>query len=184
MITKSYQDTVINIQGYNLIHRDRTGGQHGGVCIYIKDLINCESINDLNNDQFDVLWINLHMSRLPRAFNNLVIGTVYHPSSTDGPPMLDYLSSFLSTFESCFPSCGLIILGDFNRLSISRLIHHYNLHQLINFPMKRQNVPFGLSDHMCVVLKPKERSLLPKLQKIITKKGTCDQAFILHFIRT
>jgi hypothetical protein len=53
---------------------------HGGVCIiYIKDLIIYESINDLNNDQFEVLWINSRMSRLPRGFNNLVIGTVYHP---------------------------------------------------------------------------------------------------------
>jgi exonuclease III len=124
-------DTVIDIQGYNLIRRDRKNGQHGGVCIYIKDLTNYERINDLNNDHFEALWINLRMPRLPRGFNNLVIGTVYHPPSTNGPAMLDYLSSCLSSLESRFPNCGLIILGDFNRLSISRLIHSYNLCQLV-----------------------------------------------------
>jgi hypothetical protein len=30
-------DNIINIQGYNLIRRDRVEGTHGGVCVYIKD---------------------------------------------------------------------------------------------------------------------------------------------------
>ena len=55
-------DTVIDIQGYNLIRRDRKNGQHGGVGIYIKDLINYERINDLNNDHFEALWINFACS--------------------------------------------------------------------------------------------------------------------------
>jgi hypothetical protein len=73
---------------------------------------------------------------LPWGFRNLVIGTVYHPPSTDAPAMLDYLSSCLSALESRFCNCGFIILGDFNRLNISRarLKYNYNLHQLINFP--------------------------------------------------
>ncbi len=160
-------DTVIDIQGYNLIRRDRKNGQHGGVCIYIKDLTKYERINDLNNDHFEALWINLRMPRLPRGFNNLVIGTVYHPPSANGPAMLDYLSSCLSSLESRFPNCGLIILGDFNRLSISRLIHNYNLCQLVKFPTRGRSIldlvltnlhdfydqplryaPFGLSDHV------------------------------------
>jgi hypothetical protein len=32
-------DNVVDIQGYNLIRRDRCERQHGGVCIYIKDTI-------------------------------------------------------------------------------------------------------------------------------------------------
>jgi hypothetical protein len=97
-------DSVVDIQGYNLIRRDRNNGQHGGVCIYLKDVINYERINDLNNDQFEVLWINLRLSRLPRGFNNLVIGIVYHPPSADGPAMLDYLSCILFVIVRITPS--------------------------------------------------------------------------------
>jgi hypothetical protein len=72
-------DNVVNLQGYNLIRRDRTSGQHGGVCMYIEDAIDFERLDEISNDLFEVLWINMRMSRLPRGFSNLVIGTVYHP---------------------------------------------------------------------------------------------------------
>ena len=62
-------DTVIDIQGYNPFRRDRINGQHGDVSICIRDQINCESINDLHDDQFEVLWTNMNMTRLLRGFN-------------------------------------------------------------------------------------------------------------------
>ena len=73
------QDTVISIHGYNLIRSDRINGQHGGVCTYSSDDIKYESVNDLNKDELEVLWIKLNMPRLNRGYDNLVIGTVYHP---------------------------------------------------------------------------------------------------------
>ena len=131
----------------------------------------------------------MNMTRLPRGFNNLVIRTIYHPLGADGPAMLDYLSCYLSTLESRYPNCGLILLGDFNKLPVSRLNYNYNLRQLIKFPTRGRNTldlvltnlddfydqperyaPFGLSDHMSIVLKPKQRSELSKARKIITKK--------------
>ena len=83
----------------------------------------------------------------------------------------------------------IIILGDFNRLNISRLKYNYNLRQLINFPTLGKNTldlvltnlhkfygqpvkcaPFGLSDHMSVELKPKYRSQLQKVHKLVVWK--------------
>ena len=72
-------DHVIDIEGYNLIRRDRINGQHGGVCMYIKDSIRFELLETISNEQFEVLWINLNLPKLPRGYNNLVIGTVYTP---------------------------------------------------------------------------------------------------------
>lgn len=126
---------------------------------------------------FEVLWINLHMLRLPRGYNNLVIGTVYHPPSADGPAMLNFLSTCLSTLESRFTNFGL---------NISRLTYIYNfdlvlinLHDFCNQPAKYALL--GVSDHMCVVLIPKERSMLPKVRKIVTKKRDLRPSFRLAF---
>ena len=85
-------------------------------------------------------------------------------------------------------------------MTISELIHNCNLRQLINFPTRGRNTldlvltklhefydkpsrhaPFGLSDHMCVVLKPKERSLLPKVKKTVTKKRNLRPSFRFAF---
>jgi hypothetical protein len=185
------RDNVVNLQGYSLIRRDRSSGQHGGVCMYIEDAIDFERLDEISNDLLEVLWINMRMSRLPRGFSNLFIGTVYHPSSADAPAMLDYLSSCLSTLESRFSNCGFIILGDFNRLNISRLKYNYNLRQLINFPTRGKNTldlvltnlhkfygqpvkcaPFGLFDHnyVCRAIKPKDGSQLQKVQKLVVWK--------------
>ena len=161
---------VIDIEGYNLIRRDRINGQHGGVRMYIKDSIRFELLETISNEQFEVLWINLNnLPKLPRGYNNLVIGTVYHPPSADNLAMLNYLMNCLSTLESLFSNCAFIILGDFNRLNISQLKSNYGLRQLVNFPTRGRNTPdlvltnlheyydqpskyasFGLSDHMSV----------------------------------
>ena len=182
-------DHVIDIEGYNLIRRDRINGQHGGVCMYIKNSIRFELLETISNEQFEVLWINLNLSRLPRGYNNLVIGTVYHPPSADNLAMLNYLMNCLSTLESLFSNCAFIILGDFNRLNISQLKSNYGLRQLVNFPTRGRNTldlvltnlheyydqptkyaPFGLSDHMSVELKPKNRIQFQSAQRINIKK--------------
>ena len=90
-------DNVINIQGYNLIHRDRVEGTHGGVCVYIKDSIAFTVLDELYNSSFEILWINIRPNRLPRL------------PSADNSDILDYPSNCLSLLESRFPNCGLII---------------------------------------------------------------------------
>ena len=96
----------------------------------------------------------------------------------------------LSTLESPFSNCASNISGDFNRLNISQLKSNYGLRQLVNFPRRGRNTldnvltnlyeyndqptkysPFGLSDHMSVELKPKNRIQFQNAQGIKTKKG-------------
>ena len=60
-------DNVINIQGYNLIRRDRVEGIHGGVCVYIKDSMAFTVLDELYNSSFEILWINIRPNRLPRG---------------------------------------------------------------------------------------------------------------------
>ena len=54
--------------------------------------------------------------------------------------MLNYLIESMSFIEANYFSCGIIILGDFNHLNISRLITNFKLKQIINFPTCGQNM--------------------------------------------
>ena len=49
------------------------------------------------------------------------MGIVYHPPSADDPSMIHYLHESLTSIESQFPNSGTILLGDFNKLKVSRI---------------------------------------------------------------
>ena len=153
----------------------------GGVCIYIKDSMHYTAINELADTSFEALWVHLHLRRLPRGFSNLVVGVVYHPPRSDNAAILDYLSN-------CLSYIGLILLGDFNKLNITRLRSSYNLKQIVKFATRGSNTLdliltnlssfyappirislFGLSDHMSIEVKTKDRSQLPAVSKVKVK---------------
>ena len=126
-------DNVVTLGGYNIVRRDRVNKLHEGVCIYIKDSIHYTAINELPDTFFEALWVHLYLRRLPRGFSNLVVGVVYQTPRSDNAAMVDYLSNCLSYIESDFPNSGLILLRDFNKLSITRLCSSYNLKQIVKF---------------------------------------------------
>ena len=55
------------------------------------------------------------------------------------PVMQEYLMDYLSSVESQHPNCGIILLGDFNKLNIVRLKRCYDLKQIVNFPTRGPN---------------------------------------------
>ena len=125
---------VVELNGYNLIRKDRQEGIHGGICIYIKDSIKVSLLDILSTSSLEVLWVNLRPTRLPRGIYSIIVGTVYHPPNADNTEMSKYLMETLSFIESNYINCGIIILSDFNRLNVKRLINHFNLKQIVKFP--------------------------------------------------
>lgn len=122
----------------------------------------------------------LRPSRLPRGYSCIVLGTVYHPPSASDSEISQYLNTCLSSIESRFSNCGILLVGDFNRLNTSRLLNNFGLKQIVNFPTRGtrtldlvltnldnlykdpiQRPPHGLSDHLSVEIQPKHRSQLP-----------------------
>ena len=171
-------DSVVAINGYNLIRRDRRDVIHGGVCMYIKASIPFTILEDLEDEScsFEVLWIKLRPFRLPRGISSIIAGVVYHPPKATNSMMLDYLTKCLMDLESKYPKCGLLVLGDFNHLNDARLKSNFNLKQIVHFPTRGQNTldkiltnlqdyydtpverpAFGLSDHSSVEAQPKPR---------------------------
>ena len=172
-------DSVVAINGFNLIRRDRKEAIHGGVCMYIKASIPYTILGDLEdeNGSFEVLWIKLRPTRLPRGISSIVAGVVYHPPQATNSMMLDYLTKCLMDLESKYPNCGLLVLDDFNHLNDARLKSNFNLKQIVHFPTRGQNTldkiltnlqdyydtpverpAFGLSDHSSVEVQPKQRA--------------------------
>ena len=102
--------------------------------------------------------------------------------------------------EARFVNCGIIILGDLNKLNLSRLKNSFKLCQIVKFPtrgassldlvltnMKQfydeptKRPPFGLSDHLSVEIQPLKR---PTNQKVIAAKILCEQIPAFSFLKT
>ena len=186
-------DNVISIPGYNLVRRDRIDVIHGGVCTYIKKGLKYTVLEDLYDDKIEAIWLQLPPSHLPRGISCIIMTIVYHPQTDKGvsdPEILHYLYDSMSTIESRFSNCGVLIIGDFNRLDTSRFRNAFKLKQTVKFhtrgnqtldlvltniekfyeePIKRP--AFGLSDHASVEIQPLSRcKTQPSKRSIITRE--------------
>lgn len=167
---------MVALESYNIIRRDRTEAEHGGVCVYIKNTIKFTVVDDLKDPSFEALWIQINPTRLPRGFSSILLGALYHPPSANDSALLEYLERCLSSIETRYSNCGLCLVGDFNKLQTTRLRNSYNLKQIVNFPTRgertldlvltnlqdhyespTQRPPLGLSDHMSIEVQPKMR---------------------------
>ena len=107
--------------------------------------------------------------------------------------MLDYLATSLTTIEGRYSGCGILLTGDFNRLNISRLLHQFKLKQLVSTPTRGHQIldliitnmpnlydkkhmqsfsPFGLSDHLVLLLQPKLRTVRTTSRRVVTRRDT------------
>ena len=108
---------LIHVPGYNVYRRDRgDGGSGGGVLVYVRYGQPCVPISNLQNPQFQVLWLSFRANCMPRFETHLLVGLVYHPPGANNTNMNEYLVSSIDSFSRSHPSCGVIALGDLNRI--------------------------------------------------------------------
>ena len=161
------------------------------MCMYIKASIPFTILGDLEdeNGSFEVLWVKLRPTRLPRGISSIIAGVVSHPPQATNSMMLDYLTTCLMDLESKYPNCGLLVLDDFNHLNDARLKSNFNLKQIVQFPTRGKNTldkiltnlqdyydtpverpAFGLSDHSSVEVQPKQRAKTSQtMQTVISR---------------
>lgn len=112
----------LHLPGYNLCLKNRKSGVHGGVGLYINNTIKFTALTVLYYPELEVLWVHLRPRRLPGGFPCMVSGTVYHtlyPAGASDAAMVDYLFSSLTTIEERYSGCGILLIGDLNRLKIN-----------------------------------------------------------------
>ena len=93
-------DDPINISGYHLFRLDHKNKQHGGVCLYVKNIIESKTLSVLHNDEYEVLWCMLRPKHLPQGYSNIIVGVLYHPPGANNMAMKDHLKSSLKLIET------------------------------------------------------------------------------------
>ena len=99
-------DSVVNIEGYNIMRKDRSSLDHGGVCVYIKEDIKYELAEALTSCiDHKIIWVKLMPSRSPRGFSCVILAVVYYPGQTspadsDGKKLLNHLFDSLTAAET------------------------------------------------------------------------------------
>ena len=113
----------LHLPGYNLCLKNRKSGVHGGVGLYINNTTKFSALTVLYHPELEVLWVHLRPRRQPGGFPCMVsAGTVYHtlyPAGASDAAMVDYLFSSLTTIEERYSGCGILLIGDLNRLKIN-----------------------------------------------------------------
>ena len=88
--------------------KNRASQLHGGVCIYIKNLIPYKRLSDLEDPEFEVLWSHIRPPRLPRGLHCIIVSTIYHPPRSNDSAMLDYLINTLISLEGLYPGYRIL----------------------------------------------------------------------------
>ena len=181
VITESWlrsdiDDNLLSISAFNLFRKDRVAGRGGGICVYLSNVIPCKRRLDLENPNFECLWLTLRPKRLPRPLSGIGICVVYHPpgrSAESHKELNDYLINATDRLRNEHPDHGLVLLGDFNDFDSSNLVTHHSLKQVVQQPTRNSAVldlivtnmhdlyssptihaPLGSSDHNIVLWQP------------------------------
>jgi len=106
-------DSEIQIDGYHIIRRDRINRSHGGVAIYIIDILGdtAKIILDYTDNTIEALGVII--TRL-----NLCIIVIYRPPNTTSSQFMNLLTKLKLLYNDLDSSTDVIMLGDFNFPSI------------------------------------------------------------------
>ena len=154
-LTNSVQMSYVQLPGYKLETKNRTGRRGGGVGMYILDDLNYKRRKDIENEtDIENLWIQ---------YKDMVIGVAYRPPSNNGNEWLEKLETTLQFIQSTWHG-KIMLCGDMNFdllkssatngsniiQSYQNLLDTYNLTQHITKPTRtdQQTQKESLLDHI------------------------------------
>ncbi len=205
-------DGMYRIPGFEIFRNDRKGRVGGGVMVHVSDHIPYKQWYELENENFETLWITLWPKKLPKICSPLTFGFVYHPEHRKQPKyhydIAQHLRQSVDFILSKHPHSGIILTGDFNQFP-DRLITSSipSLKQLVTFPTREEatldkvysNMPFyakhsmfplpkiGSSDHFSVLGKPTVPSTYSSGMKFTVQRRQMDnnhKAMFVHALKT
>ena len=127
-------NNAIQIENFLPPYRtDRCDRPGGGVIAYVRDTLSCKRRTDLEVRGVEVLWLKVNIKT-----KTILVGGFYRPPNSN----VDYFNLIKESIDrACNTSIiDIIITGDFNydiskpQNKISKLIHEFNLTQLITEP--------------------------------------------------
>jgi len=131
-----HTDSVVTIDGYTLLRRDRKVRRGGGVAMYVRKSYTCSPTvwtYSADDRTYELLWV-----QVGAAF----IGVIYHPPrpTYTAESMLYYIESCIDEILRGHPNASIILAGDFNQLSHDAVVEHTGLTQIVSQPTRGPNI--------------------------------------------
>ena len=136
---KDIDDNLLSISGYNIHRNDRTFSRGGGVCVYCSQNIPCQRRFDLENPNFECIWLWVRPTRLPRPLSAIAVCVVYNPPGRTAEELVnleEYLTNTIDSIRNRYPDCRIMLLGDFNNFDVSNLTRSLSLKQIVSSPTR------------------------------------------------
>ena len=129
-------DEAMQIPGFSCFRRDRQDGRAcGGVICYVKESIPVIKVwDELDNKEFETLWLTTRPRHLPRGSSNISIGVVNHPPRANDWCMSQHLVECTDTITRKYPQTEWLILGDFNHMKDQYFKRTCHLQQIVTQP--------------------------------------------------
>jgi len=184
-------DGLLEINGFDIHRKDRIDSRGGGVCLYVNNDISTKRRFDLEDPQFECMWLTLRPKRLPRPLSGIAVCVVYHPPGRPAESHKDlnnYLITTTDVIRNKHPDHGIILLGDFNDFDVSNLASSHTLRQVVQQPTRDSAVldliltnmhsiysnpiilaPLGASDHNIVQWLPRITNKQPNRGKCVKR---------------
>ena len=117
---------------------DRTNRIGGGVAAWLHKSLQFKHWLELNDDNFETLWLTVWSSKMPRKFSHIILGVIYHTAtSTEGHRSLcNHIISCIDHIKRHHSYSGILLVGDFNMFPNHLLINQLKLKQIIKRPTR------------------------------------------------
>lgn len=129
----SHSDACVSISEYSIMRKDRPGKRGGGICVYHKSLLNVEQHHTQNTPSDSEI--------LTFTCKNLIVFITYMPPNLSRIASKEIVDCIIDNADNLlikYPTHHLVIMGDFNRHSISTLTDSLNLRNIITETTRHQ----------------------------------------------
>ena len=133
-------DQLLEIEGYQILRKDRINQRGGGVCIYLKHNLKLIRWDKLENSDKETIWITIRPNKLPRDVTNIAIVGVHHPPQSNNFEMKNHLDTGIDCIRSKYPNSGFLLVGDFNQYPDRYLTHCHHFKQTVKSSTREDNI--------------------------------------------
>ena len=108
-LKEDFPDSLLDIDGFKFIRKDRAGSKPGGgIIFYYKSNISVSVIEDKNLSEAESLWVEIFNQK---SKSSIIISAIYRPPSGNIRLFTDSLIDTIDTFNR---NSTIVCLGDFN----------------------------------------------------------------------
>ena len=110
---------------FSCFRRHRNDGRRGGgVVLCVNDALQSRRLSDLECGDVESLWVLCRYPRMPRSISHILFGAIYFPPNGDGVRTVNHILSCIDRVTQKHPYVGVILLGDFNKMSDRFILTH------------------------------------------------------------